>query len=126
MGLFSKPEYKEVYMPFIVDDFTMPEIDNEAGIINLEAYGYIDGIMKYFYTSYILKNTALYDDGTYEKMNMRLKEAANQDVLIKLKYKKKKLVDFELDIDYLAKMLSDDNFKQFERIGWGINDKSCK
>ena len=55
MGLFSKPEYKEVYMPFIVDDFTIPEIDNEAGIINLEAYGYIDGIMKYFYTSYILK-----------------------------------------------------------------------
>ena len=57
---------------------------------------------------------------------MRLKEAANQDVLIRLKYKKKKLVDFELDINYFAKMLSDDNFKQFERIGWGINDKSCK
>lgn len=54
MFLFEKPEYRETEMQFILDDVTDSE-DEERCLIDIEAYGDIDGERKYFYSSFELK-----------------------------------------------------------------------
>ncbi|MGN0496266.1 MAG: hypothetical protein ACI4GW_08595 [Lachnospiraceae bacterium] len=56
MSIFTKPEYKEVSMPFILDTYSMWEEDQNAGTFGIEAYGDVDGSKKYFMNSYMLKN----------------------------------------------------------------------
>ena len=46
MGLFSKSGIKEMQLPYIVDDFTEPELDDAAASISIEAYG-ITSAVKY-------------------------------------------------------------------------------
>lgn len=125
MPLFSKSTYREIELPFITDVYSNWEQDYEAGFINIEAFGIIDGEYKYCYSSYILTKPNMYDDGSYENMLELLKAPDEKTVIIKLRYRKNKLKDFELDIKSLADAYNDDRFLQMELVGWGLNDKSC-
>lgn len=126
MFLFRKPEYKYMEMCFIVDDFSTHESDNERCLIDIEAYGKIDGKIKYCYSSFSLKNPKMYENGDFESMLNLLRNLDNKTVLIELKYKNGKLKDFRLKTDSLAKAYNDERFLQLELAGWGLNDKSCK
>lgn len=126
MFLFKKPEYKYIEMSFILDDFSSHESDNERSIIDIEAYGEIDGKMRYCYSSFSLKNPEMYENGDFESMLNLLRVSDNKTVLIELKYKNGKLKDFRLKAESLAKIYNDERFLQLELIGWGLNDKSCK
>ena len=126
MFLFKKPEYKYMEMRFIVDDFSTQESDNERCLIDIEAYGEIDGKTRYFYSSFSLKNQEMYENGDFESMLNLLRAPDNKTVLIELKYKNCELKDFRLKTESLAKVYNDERFLQLELVGWGINDKSCK
>ena len=112
-------------LPFIVDVYSGWEQDEKAGILNIEAFGNIDGESKYCYSTYTLKKRFMYKNGDYEAMVELLKHSDGRTVLVKLKYQKDKLKDFELDIQSLADAYHDERFLQLERISWGLNDKSC-
>ena len=113
-------------MRFRVDDFSTQESDNERCLIDIEAYGEIDGKTRYFYSSFSLKNQEMYENGDFESMLNLLRAPDNKTVLIELKYKNCELKDFRLKTESLAKVYNDERFLQFELVGWGINDKSCK
>ena len=112
-------------LPFIADIYSNWEQDEKAGILNIEAFGNIDGVYKYCYASFTLKKRFMYENGDYEAMVELLKNSAGRTVLVKLKYQKDKLKDFELDIQSLADSYRDERFLQLELVGWGLNDKRC-
>ena len=121
MGLFSKPEYKETKMPIrYVED----EQELKDGLISLESYSSVEGITKYYYCLYGVKNPSLYDDGFFDAMVSKLRASEGHAVLVRLKYKNEKLKDFNLDLDDLAKEFGDVGFLQLDRLAWGINDTS--
>ncbi|MBQ8597980.1 MAG: hypothetical protein IJ409_09340 [Lachnospiraceae bacterium] len=96
--------YKEVSLPFIHDCYSEEyEEYIEAGLLDIEAYGVIDGVQKYFYASFILKSRDMYSNGDYEQM-----------------------IDFTILPESLAKANGDDRFLERELSGWGMNDVSCK
>ena len=126
MFLFKKPEYKYIEMSFILDDFSTQESDNERITIDIEAYGEIDGKMRYCNSCFTLKDPQMYDNGEFESMLNLLRDSDNKTVLIELKYKNGDLKDFRLKTESLAKVYNDERFLQLDLICWGLNDKSCK
>lgn len=126
MGLFSKAEYKELKLPYILEDFIDPQGDIEAGIICIEFLAEIYNLKKYLFGIYILKNKNLYNDGSYEKMLLDLKNNQNQKILVKLKIKNNKIKHFKINLEDMAKTLNNKNFLLLNEAGYGINDKSCK
>lgn len=126
MIFFEKPIYKYQNMPFILDEFTDCTPDDEKCLIDIEAYGNIDGQMKYCYSSFSLKKLEMYENGDFESMLNLLRASENKTVLVKLKYKKGILKDFRLMSESLAKTYNDERFLQLELTGWGLNEKSCK
>lgn len=126
MIFFEKPIYKYQNMPFILDEFTDCTPDDEKCLIDIEAYGNIDGQMKYCYSSFSLKKPEMYENGDFESMLNLLHASENKTVLVKLKYKKGILKDFRLMSESLAKAYNDERFLQLELTGWGLNEKSCK
>ena len=88
MIFFKKPIYKYQNMPFILDEFTDCTPDDEKCLIDIEAYGNIDGQMKYCYSSFSLKKPEMYENGDFESMLNLLRASENKTVLVKLKYKK--------------------------------------
>lgn len=126
MLLFKKPVYKYQEMPFIVDDFSNYEPDNERCLIDIEAYGYIDGRMKYCYSSFSLKKQEMYENGDFESMLNLLRNSENKTVSVKLKYKKGTVIDFRIMVDSLAKAYNDERFLHLELVCRGLNDKSCR
>lgn len=126
MFLFKKPEYKYIEMSFILDDFSTQESDNERITIDIEAYGEIDGKMRYCNSCFTLRDPQMYDNGEFESMLNLLRDSDNKTVLIELKYKNGDLKDFRLKTESLAKVYNDERFMQLDLICWGLNDKSCK
>ena len=126
MIFFEKPIYKYQNMPFILDEFTDCTPDDEKCLIDIEAYGNIDGQMKYCYSSFSLKKPKMYENGDFESMLNLLRASENKTVLVKLKYKKGILKDFRLMSESLAKAYNDERFLQLALTGWGLNEKSCK
>ena len=127
MSLFTKPIHKEISLPFIHDCYGDDYKESlEAGLIDIEAYGSIDGMHKYLYSSFSLKKASMYDNGDYEQMLDILTLNQSRQVLITLKYKKDRLVDFKLSLESLAKACDDSRFLELELIASGINDTSCK
>lgn len=121
--LFSKAEYEEIMLPFrYVQD---PDTPEEAGIIDIEAYGNIFGEEKYCFASYSLKDLKMYENGDYEKMVELLKNSSGRSVKVIIKLKNGIPKDFKIDIDSLADAYYDDRFKALELGGWGFNDKSA-
>ena len=126
MFLFRKAERRYMEMRFILDDFSTHEFDNERCLIDIEAYGEIDGKMKYCYSSFELKNPQMYENGDFESMLSLLRDSNHKTVLVELKYRNGRLKGFQLKTDSLAKAYNDERFLQLELIGWGLNDKSCR
>lgn len=88
MGLFSKTTYKEVCLPFIYDQYSPEHTDDvKCGVICIEAYGIIDGMERYFYSGFTLKDPAMYDNGDFDWMIHYLKSTPKKVVvnLISLK-----------------------------------------
>ena len=110
MIFFEKPIYKYQNMPFILDEFTDCTPDDEKCLIDIEAYGNIDGQMKYCYSSFSLKKPEMYENGDFERMLNLLRASENKTVLVKLKYKKGILKDFRLMSESLAKAYNDERF----------------
>ncbi len=128
MSIFSKPTYKEVSLPFIHDCYAAEYAEYlQAGFIDLEAYGIIDGKMQYLYASHSLKNPIMYDTGDYEQMIALLKDTSGKQVRVRLKYKKDRLVGFKILPESLAEALEDERFLQLEGASaWNISDVSCR
>ena len=126
MFLFKKPEYKYIELGFILDDFSIQESDSERITIDIEAYGEIDGKMRYCYSGFTLQDPKMYENGDFESMLDLLRNPDNKTVLIELKYKNGNLKDFRLKTESLAKAYNDERFLQLDLIGWGLNDISCK
>lgn len=98
--------------------------DIELGGITIEAYGKIDGEMKYLSATFILSDPKMYDRNDYKDMMRVMEETKDKKVVLDLKYKKERLVDFKLDSESLAKNLNDERFNKIEILIAGIDNKS--
>lgn len=118
----KKVEYKKEEFPFC---YIKNKEDIEAGGITIEAYGEIDGEMKFLSATFVLSDLKMYDRNDYEDMIRVIEETKNKKVSLDLRYKKERLVGFNLDSESLAKNLNDERFNKIEILITGINDKSA-
>ena len=127
MSIFSKSTYKDVSLSFIHDCYEDCYKENlEAGCIDIEAYGIIDGEQKYLYSSHFLKDLKMYDNGDYDEMIESLKDTSGKKITVRLKYKKDRLIGFKILLESLAEAMCDERFLSLaDAAGWGINDRSC-
>ena len=117
-----KAEYKKEELPFC---YIKNKEDIEAGGITIEAYGEIDGEMKFLSATFVLSDLKMYDRNDYEDMIKVLEETKDKKVIVNLKYKKGRLTGFNLDGESLAKNLNDERFNKIEILITGIDDKSA-
>lgn len=115
MGLFSKPEYIEVVLPFVFDNNAE---DEYACLLNIEAFGYILGERKYCFASF--------DAGVryYDDLAALLTEADEKLVKVIAKVKNGVVKDFKIDLNDLAERLKDQRFAKLSLSSWGIYDSS--
>ena len=118
----GKAEYKKEELPFC---YIKNKEDIEAGGITIEAYGEIDGEMKFLSATFVLSDLKMYDRNDYEDMIRVIEETKNKKVSLDLRYKKERLVGFKLDSESLAKNLNDERFNKIEILITGIDDKSA-
>ena len=113
---FQKKVYKYQEMNFILDDVTDPQAD----LIDIEAYGYIDGEMKHCCSSFSLKKQEMYENGDFESMLNLLRTPEGRKVTVELIYNKKGIFKgFRLMPDSLAKAYDDERFLQLELVEGG-------
>ena len=122
MRLFGKNKYIKMELPFC---YIKNKEDIEAGGITIEAYGEIDGEMKFLSATFVLSDLKMYDRNDYEDMIRVIEETKNKKVSLDLRYKKERLVGFNLDGESLAKNLNDERFNKIEILITGIDDKSA-
>lgn len=128
--LFSKTEYKEIFLPFKYEreepkiselqggKYSYAKDEIYRGSIGIEAYGNIFGENKYCYSLYSA------DEKIIDEMVNSLKNNPDKTIKVILKIKKGKLKDFKIDLGSLAEVCNNEKFKSLELIGWGLNDKS--
>ena len=80
--------------------------------------------MKYLSATFILSDPKMYDRNDYEDMIKVLEETKDKKVIVNLKYKKGRLIGFNLDGESLAKNLNDERFNKIEILITGIDNKS--
>ena len=122
MIFWGKAEYKKEELPFC---YIKNNEDIEAGGITIEAYGEIDGEMKFLSATFVLSDLKMYDRNDYEDMIRVIEETKNKKVSLDLRYKKERLEGFNLDSESLAKNLNDERFNKIEILITGIDDKSA-
>ena len=71
MMLFGKNKYITMELPFC---YIKNKEDIEAGGITIEAYGEIDGEMKFLSATFVLSDLKMYDRNDYEDMIKVLEE----------------------------------------------------
>ena len=128
--LFSKTEYKEIFLPFKYEreepkiselqggKYSYAKDEIYRGSIGIEAYGNIFGENKYCYSLYSA------DENIIDEIVNSLKNNPDKTIKVILKIKKGKLKDFKIDLGSLAEVCINEKFKSLELIGWGLNDKS--
>ena len=128
--LFSKTEYKEIFLPFKYQreepkiselqggKYSYAKDEIYRGSIGIEAYGNIFGENKYCYSLYSA------DEKIIDEIVNSLKNNSDKTIKVILKIKKGKLKDFKIDLGSLAEVCNNEKFKSLELIGWGLNDKS--
>lgn len=128
--LFSKTEYKEIFLPFKYEreepkiselqggKYSYAKDEIYRGSIGIEAYGNIFGENKYCYSLYSA------DEKIIDEIVNLLKNNPDKTIKVILKIKKGKLKDFKIDLGSLAEVCNNEKFKSLELIGWGLNDKS--
>lgn len=128
--LFSKTEYKEIFLPFKYEreepkiselqggKYSYSKDEIYRGSIGIEAYGNIFGENKYCYSLYSA------DEKIIDEIVNSLKNNPDKTIKVILKIKKGKLKDFKIDLGSLAEVCNNEKFKSLELIGWGLNDKS--
>ena len=128
--LFSKTEYKEIFLPFKYEreepkiselqggKYSYAKDEIYRGSIGIEAYGNIFGENKYCYSLYSA------DEKIIDEIVNSLKNNPDKTIKVILKIKKGKLKDFKIDLGSLAEVCNYEKFKSLELIGWGLNDKS--
>lgn len=128
--LFSKTEYKEIFLPFKYEreepkiselqggKYSYAKDEIYKGSIGIEAYGNIFGENKYCYSLYSA------DEKIIDEIVNSLKNNPDKTIKVILKIKKGKLKDFKIDLGSLAEVCNNEKFKSLELIGWGLNDKS--
>lgn len=128
--LFSKTEYKEIFLPFKYEreepkiselqggKYSYAKDEIYRGSIGIEAYGNIFGENKYCYSLYSA------DEKIIDEIVNSLKNNPDKTIKVILKMKKGKLKDFKIDLGSLAEACNNEKFKSLELIGWGLNDKS--
>lgn len=121
--LFSKKEYKEMFLSFRLDGNAE---DISFGGISIEVFTDFFDAPKYCYATYALKNPAMYENGECEELRRRLSDCEEKDIGIVFKLKNSRLIDFKIDLENLARRCGDERLKDMELLGWGINDKSIK
>lgn len=113
MGLFTKPEYKTVYMDYVfseVDD--LPCIQASDGTYWCNAF-------------YAIKTReySMWEDGRYDKLAADLREAQGRlKIPVQLKIKKDKPVDFKIDLAELVSLTGNRDILNLELSGWGFYD----
>ena len=120
MGLFSKPTYEEMMLPFV---FSQTKEDVEAGVLGITAYGYVAGERKFCYAAYSMKKSVMYENGDYDGIINMLKDSINKRIKVTFKIKKGKVKDFKFDLASLVSQYQDDRFNNLELLGWGMPDK---
>jgi hypothetical protein len=128
--LFSKTEYKEIFLPFKYEreepkiselqggKYSYAKDEIYRGSIGIEAYGNMFGENKYCYSLYSA------DEKIIDEIVNSLKNNPDKTIKVILKIKKGKLKDFKIDLGSLAEVCNNEKFKSLELIGWGLNDKS--
>ena len=128
--LFSKTEYKEIFLPFKYEreepkiselqggKYSYAKDEIYRGSIGIEAYGNIFGENKYCYSLYSA------DEKIIDEIVNSLKNNPDKTIKVILKIKKGKLKDFKIDLGSLTEVCNNEKFKSLELIGWGLNDKS--
>lgn len=128
--LFSKTEYKEIFLPFKYEreepkiselqggKYSYAKDEIYRGSIGIEAYGNIFGENKYCYSLYSA------DEKIIDEIVNSLKNNPDKTIKVILKIKKGKLKDFKINLGSLAEVCNNEKFKSLELIGWGLNDKS--
>lgn len=123
MVLFGKIVYKKVKLPFY---YIKEEVDYDAGAISIEAVGDIDGDKKYIYMSFVLTSSYMYDNGDYDEIIKSLENLKEKTIDLLLKYKKNKLVGFEIEKGSLARSMDDPRFDAIEIAFSSISNTSRK
>lgn len=118
-----KITYKKVKLPF---HYIKEEVDYDAGAISIEAFGDIDGKKIFLYMTFGLTNSYMYDNGDYDEMIKKLENSQDKKVDLILKYKKNKLVGFELEQGTLANSMNDQRFDAIEFLYSSISNVSTK
>lgn len=121
--MFGKITYKKVKLPFY---YIKEEVDYDAGAIGIEAFGNIDGEKIFLYMTFVLTNSYMYDNGDYDEMIKKLENSQDKKVNLILKYKKNKLVGFELEQGTLANSMNDQRFDAIEFLCSSISNVSAK
>ena len=121
--MFGKITYKKVKLPF---HYIKEEVDYDAGAIGIEAFGDIDGEKIFLYMTFVLTNSYMYDNGDYDEMIKKLENSQDKKVDLILKYKKNKLVGFELEQGTLANSMNDQRFDAIEFLCSSISNVSAK
>lgn len=114
---FTKPEYKEMMLPFTYDD---NEEELYACVFSFEFYANVLDGYKYSSVSYCGKPD--YADELAEWLRSHNGEALK--VIFKIKKGKVKTV--ELDLDYLAQLYGDERIKKMDVAAWGYDVRSIK
>ena len=119
----NKVKVQNTYLNKVYKDELNGDIDSN---LQKKIIEYMDEYFKAMTTLKDIDMTYLFDDSAFEEIVSTLHLAEGKKILVHLAYKKGRLKDFVIDVEYLAKITGNSKLLLLNPICWGINDKSCK